>query len=472
MSDFLTAVEFCTSKVAVAVGQKEGSKIKVLSHVVTPIEKGVARGDIRTPQVVVTALKCAIEQAEKECGQPISNVILCQKSQFTHTCEYTVTSTRDLPTKEITAKEIANLSRQALESPGDEGEHIFDAIAQRYNIDDNIGLAPDEVEGMTGYKVEAFFKLIIGSKTAYEQKRAVVERCIIRSSRLNIDHEIFSPAGTAMAVLSESEAENGAALVDIGAGTTDVVIVKDKIIRDIAVIPFGGNTITGDIKQVNCITGEMAEYIKTKYGNCIDEGIPDNKKLVIEGVGGNEDTNIPLVLLARVIEARMSEIFDAVLYTIDHAGYEGKLRGGLVITGGGCLMDGTRTLALAMSGCNARLSTIQGGITGDSPESCFDVTAASLMGALIEGFGHYDKIISARKSKSQPTNLLYAMDRAIVNDAESDYEEEIQEPQKRPQEPKKGGLFGRGSKKKEQKSEGSNFIDGVINFFNTDNNEA
>ncbi|MBQ7222117.1 MAG: cell division protein FtsA [Bacteroidales bacterium] len=443
MNEIITAVELATSKVSVAVGKKDGDKVTVISHQTTPITKGVRHGEVENSHKVIDALKTALDKTEENLQEPVSDVILCVSSQFLRSEACSVKKERKDPGKHITEAEFKSWQKEALDEDVEDDEVIFEAIPQAFNIDDMIGISPSEIIGMNGRKIEGFFKLIIGKKSSMQNKLDVAQRC-----GLNVVHTTLSSIGSARAVLNKTELENGVALLDIGAGTTDVVIVKDNIIREVSVIPFGGQSITEDIKNVACITSDMAELIKVKYGSCIEDGINENKKLILKGTAGAENTEIHLTLLASVIYARMCEIFEAALYIIEQAGYGDKIPAGIVVTGGTCYMENIKDLGRAITGHNIRLANALGNISDSSKESCFDTYSSSIVGAVVRGLdgnvslnGESAKYAPKVTQESIKTNLFGLQD----------------EPQA-PKKPKRSGV--KTTKPEQPKSTvGSMFID-------------
>ena len=178
--------------------------------------------------------------------------------------------------------------------------------------------------------------------------------------------------------------ENGVALVDIGKGTTEVAIVKDYIVRHVAVIPFAGEAVTCDIKTDTGITRQWAENIKVLQGRSCEEYAIENRKLVLRDGNDNVDFEVDLMLLTRIIEARLSEIFDAVAYVIEQSGYAGRIPSGVVITGGTSHLDNILQLAGSLLGRKVRLAAPQGSILDDSAEFAFDVYASTAVGLVLE----------------------------------------------------------------------------------------
>ena len=390
MNDYLIAVELCTSKVAMAIAESAVSGIKVIHHKVVPVSKGASRGDVQNSQRIIEALARCKRELEAEFGDSITEVILCAGSQSLRTVDYTLKAKRSSGSY-ISADELERWRSEAFRADVVAGEMVLDAIPQSYDIDDSIGNPPDSVEGMPGRYVEAHYRLILGKVAADRNKRDVVEKC-----GMEVVRTVISPIGSAIATLNENEWENGAALLDIGAGTADVVVVKDRIVRAVGVIPFAGNTITSDIRFHTCLTTDVAEIIKMKYGSCMDEGLTENKKLVIQGVGQGETKDVPLDFLEQIVEARTSEILEAAYYIIEKSGYLNKIPTGLVITGGTAYLEHIKELARAITGMRVRLANAQGNISESSKQSCFDTTACSIVGALIDSFNHENEILEGR----------------------------------------------------------------------------
>ncbi|MBP5210635.1 MAG: cell division protein FtsA [Bacteroidales bacterium] len=436
MNDIITAVELATSKVSVAVGQKTGDKVTVIAHCTTPMPKGIRHGEVENNHKVIEALRETVKMAEDILEEPIADVTLCLSSQFLRSEDCSVKKERRDPGRYITGAEFKSWQKEVLNTPVAEDEAIFEAIPQSFDIDDMIGISPAEILGMSGRRVQGFYKLIIGKKSSMQNKLDVAQRC-----GLNVVSTTLSSIGSASAVLNKTELENGVALLDIGAGTTDVVIVKDNIIREVGVIPFGGQSVTEDIKNVACITAEAAELIKIKYGTCIEDGINENKKLILKGSAGADNTEIHLTLLASVIYARMCEIFEAALYIIERAGYAGKIPAGIVVTGGTCYMENIKDLGRAITGYNIRLANALGNISDSSERTAFDTYSSSIVGSVIRSLDEsMDLNVESTKyapkvtSESHRNNTLFGQEEISVVKTKKKEEKKA-----RPEKPKAKG---------------------------------
>jgi cell division protein FtsA len=186
---------------------------------------------------------------------------------------------------------------------------------------------------MSGVRLEANFHIITGQITASNNIHRCVERCNLKVSDMTLE-----PIASAMAVLSDEEKEAGVVLVDIGGGTTDITIFHEGIIRHTAVVPFGGNVITKDIKEGCTVMQHQAEKLKVKFGSALAEEVFDNRIITIPGLNNREHKEISEKNLALIIQARMEEILDYALWEIRRSGFERKLIGGIVLTGGGSLL--------------------------------------------------------------------------------------------------------------------------------------
>ena len=447
MNKFLTVVELCTTKVSVAVGENTDFGVKIIAHCTVPVRKMIRHGDVENTKKVVEALRTAVSMAQEEVGFVIHDVVLCLWGYYIRTCQIKVSRDRKRPEEFISDQELKVLSDEALKFKVGADERVLKAIPQGYDIDARIGVAANEAEGMRGTRIDAYYLLVIGKEQSVRDKYAV-----LRDANLNVIHTVISPLGSAAAALNENESENGVALLDIGGGTTDLVIVRDGTVRECACIPFAGQSITDDIKSVACITAEMAELVKIKYGTCVSDGVNDTKKLVIQGTGGSASTDVPLLLLAQVIEARMSEIFEAARYIIEQSGYGEKIPAGIVLTGGTCYMENIRELAKAIFERNVRLANAGGHITESSEESIFDTYSTSIAGAMMVAF---DEIEASRMPQHVP----------LPDDgpAKNIFGEEVTsetEQARQPQQPQQsGGLFGirknKGPKPDKPKEKGS-----------------
>ncbi|MCB0804637.1 MAG: cell division protein FtsA, partial [Bacteroidales bacterium] len=266
-------------------------------------------------------------------------------------------------------------------------EEIIDVIAQDYIVDDEQGIK--EPVGMLGNSLEANFHIIIGQTTAAKN----IYKCVTKAN-LEVMDLILEPIASAEAVLSEEEKEAGVVLVDIGGGTTDIAIFQDGIIRHTAVIPFGGDVITEDIKEGCTIIRKHAEELKVKFGSTLASENRDDEIVAIPGLRGRPPKEISLKNLASIIQARMEEIIEHVYYEIKNSGYEKKLIAGIVLTGGGALLKHLPQLTEFITGMDTRIGYPNEHLANETADEMASPMYATGIGLVIEGLKRYYKEMS------------------------------------------------------------------------------
>jgi cell division protein FtsA len=239
---------------------------------------------------------------------------------------------------------------------------------------------------MTGIKLEADFHIITAQTNAINN----INKCVKRAG-LKIENLILEPLASSLAVLSEEEKEAGVCLVDIGGGTTDIAIFHDNIIRHTAVIPFGGNIITNDIKQGCMVLQHQAELLKVKFGKAIAEEASPNEIVSIPGMHNRPAKEISIKNLAHIIEARMEEIIEQVHAEIITLGYEKKLAGGIVVTGGGSQLQGVKQLFEYMTGMDTRVGYPNEHLGKGKIEEVKSPMYATSVGLVLSGFKALDE---------------------------------------------------------------------------------
>jgi cell division protein FtsA len=272
------------------------------------------------------------------------------------------------------------------------GDKIIHVIPQEYTVDNEQGIT--NPIGMMGNRLEANFHIITGQITASKN----IYRCVERAN-LNVTSLTLEPIASATAVLSDEEKEAGVALVDIGGGTTDIAIFHEGIIRHTAVIPFGGNVISKDIKMGCAVMDSQAEALKVKFGSALAAELAENRIIAIPGLKGRDPKEISELNLARIIEARMEEIIDRVFWEIRHSGFERNLIGGIVLTGGGALLRNIDKLVELNTGMTTRIGVPIDHLAHGYAEDVCSPIYSTAIGLLLKGI---DEMESGRISISQP----------------------------------------------------------------------
>ena len=349
-SPIIIGLDIGTTKIACFVGRKnEHNKIEIIAKGKSE-SLGVAHGVVSNIERTVQSISNAISEAEK-CKDgvlTIKNVFVGIAGQHIKSKKTKGMYTRRAKDGEISQVDINNFLEDMYEMVMDPGEEIITVIPQEYIVDNQNDIK-DPI-GMAGKKMEANFHIITGQVSNVLNIKKCIERC-----ELTVKDIILEPIASAMAVLGEEEKEAGVVLVDIGGGTTDVAIFHDNLIRHTAVIPYGGNIITQDIKEGCKILNKHAETLKIKFGSALASESKDSEVVIIPMLRGKSHKEITLKNLASIIQARMEEIIELVKYEINNSGYSSKLIGGIVVTGGGSQLKHLTQLFEYMTGMDTRI---------------------------------------------------------------------------------------------------------------------
>lgn len=393
----VVALDIGTTKVCAIAGRKnEHGKVEILG--IGKVDSlGVSRGVVSNIDKTVQAISEAVKSAERQCGEEIKVVYVGIAGQHIKSLQHRGILTRENDYDEISEEDISKLINDMHKLVLPPGDKILHVIPQEYTVDSEQGIT-DPI-GMSGVRLEANFHIITGQITASSN----INRCIERVG-LTIADMTLEPIASAAAVLSDEEKEAGIALVDIGGGTTDITIFHEGIIRHTAVIPFGGNVITRDIKDGCTVMQEQAEKLKVRFGAALADEVYDNRIITIPGLKGREPKEISEKNLARIIQARVEEIFDYVLWEIRRSGLERQLIGGIVLTGGGALLSHIEKLCEFHTGMSTRIGLpIEHLAHGYVEKVCSPIYATSI-GLLIKGIQEAERnpIIIAEPVVEEP----------------------------------------------------------------------
>lgn len=394
MRNLIAALDLGTTKVVALVGEKNASGIKIIAYSQSP-SKGVMRGEVVNIQHVLDSMVPVIRDVENAIGEKINEVYVGIAGQNIRCATNGSQAIRANPEELITGEEIDAMTRSMYGTFCQGDEEVLHAIPQSYNIDDFMGVT--EPVGMIGKQIAASFKLFIGKKNSAQYSQNVIKR-----AGLHLKELMLEPLASAIAVLSEEEMEVGVAMVDIGGGTSDLLIVQDNIIRHVAVIPFGGNSITEDIRVGCGISAKHAEQLKIDHGTCFSAYAPENKRIVIPGLGGRESREISCKVLASIIEARVAEILEAVDYEIEKSGYKKLIKGGLVLTGGSSQLANICQLSNLITGMETRVAVPDVCISGDSITDIYKPALSTAVGLVLKGFERAEKEGGIYKTTTAP----------------------------------------------------------------------
>jgi cell division protein FtsA len=347
-SPIVVGLDIGTTKICVIVGRRnEHGKIEVLG-LGKADSAGVTRGVVSNIAKTVKGIVQAVEEGSAQSNVDVKIVSVGIAGQHIKSLQHRGILTRKDLSSEINKRDIDRLVDDMYKLAMNPGEEIIHVLPQEFIVDNEPGIK-DPV-GMAGVRLEANFHIITGQVTAIKN----IMKCVDQGG-LETQDLILEPLASSESVLSEEEKEAGVVLVDIGGGTTDVAIFHEGIIRHTAVIPFGGNSVTEDIREGCAVMRNQAELLKVKFGSALAEENKENEIICVPGLRGREPKEISVKNLAFVIQARMEEIIDHVHYEIKSSGFEKKLIGGIVVTGGGSLLKHLPQLIEYVTGLDCRL---------------------------------------------------------------------------------------------------------------------
>ena len=424
--DISVGLDIGTTKIVAMIGRRnEYGKIELLG-IGKAKSLGVHRGVVNNITQTIQSIQKAVDEAIAVSGIKITETVVGIAGQHIRSLQHSDYITRPNSEEVISEEDLEKLEKQVYKLVMLPGEEIIHVLPQEFKVDGQGEIT--QPVGMYGGRLEANFHVVVGQISSIRN----VGRCV-KSAGLNLAGITLEPLASAEAVLSAEEKEAGVALIDIGGGTTDLAIFKNGIIRHTAVIPFGGNVITEDIKEGCSIIEKQAELLKTKFGSAWPGENKDNEIVSIPGLRGRDPKEITLKNLSKIIHARVVEIIEQVYLEIKNYGHEEpkkKLIAGIVLTGGGAELKHIKQLVEYITGMDTRIGYPNENLAGDSDESLSSPQYATAVGLLMNGL---NKIEKAKKAK---TVQQHVQEKTRTEEAKAEAKKEapvIEEPK----EPKK-----------------------------------
>lgn len=387
MNRYIAAIDLGTTKIVTIVAEVSSYGVKVIGYNQAPYQGGIMRGNVvniqKCLETLLPTLDCVNEQINTmpdSDPRQISEVYVGISGHHLNCIENTLHRNRNISTSRqlINQEEVQTMIDEMFNTPVDAKEQVLEVIPQSFNVDEQIGCS--NIIGMDGDSIEAKFKLFVGKVSSVNHIKLVLNR-----ANLTLKKMYLSSIASAEAVLTDDEKELGVMMIDIGAGTSDVVVYYDNIIRHIAVIPFAGNAITQDIRLTCEVSFKNAELLKRQHGSCLSEQAQENKHIAIRDKYGNITQEIPYKYLAETIEARVCEIIATALHELELSGFKEKVKK-IVLTGGSSSLNHIQTLTKELSGLNVRLSTpINPNILSTSISEIYKPGASTAVGLILLG---------------------------------------------------------------------------------------
>ncbi len=374
--EFIVGLDIGTTKICVVVGRASEGKISIVgigSHPSTGLRKGV----VVNMDSTVNSIKKAVEEAELMAGIKIDSCLAGIGGA--HIKSFNSNGVVAIKDKEVRPDDIERAidAAKAVAIPAD--RELIHVIPQEFIVDDQDGIK-DPV-GITGVRLEVKVHIVTGNISSAQN---IIKCC--RLAGLSVDDVILGQLASSEATLTEEEKEIGAALVDIGGGTSDIAIFSNGSIKYTSVLPFGGNNITNDIAIGLRTPIDDAEKIKKKYGCAFSNMVGANETIEVPSVGGRKSRTLQRKTLADIIEPRVEEVAELIYDEIKKSGQEKLLASGVIITGGCANLEGMPELAEGIFNLPARRGSPIG--VGGLVDVVNNPSYATGVGLLLYGYKH------------------------------------------------------------------------------------
>ncbi|NNM23476.1 MAG: cell division protein FtsA [Flavobacteriaceae bacterium] len=425
-NNIAVGLDIGTTKIVAMIGRKnEYGKVEILG-IGKSKSLGVHRGVVNNITQTIQSIQQAIQDAETSSGVKIQDVVVGIAGQHIRSLQHSDYITRNDSEVVIDEDDIDRLCNQVHKLVMLPGEEIIHVLPQDFKVDGQAEVK--EPIGMYGGRLEANFHVVVGQVSSIRN----IGRCV-KSAGIQLSGITLEPLASANAVLSQEEKEAGVALIDIGGGTTDLAIFKDGIIRHTAVIPFGGNVITEDIKEGCSIIEKQAELLKIKFGSAWPGENKDNEIVSIPGLRGREPKEITLKNLSKIIHARVVEIVEQVYLEIKNYGHEEqkkKLIAGIVLTGGGSQLRHLKQLVEYITGMDTRVGYPNEHLAGDSDSETTSPMYATAVGLVMNSLESKERSAHLKKSVSAEVGAETG-DQTVAESSEEEMENTSDTPKER-----------------------------------------
>ncbi len=381
----IVGLDIGTTKIAAIAGRKnEYGKLEILGFG-RANSNGVQHGQVLNIDQTIKAIQQAlINCRESNPELEINEVYVGVAGHHIKSLQTRGDIVRQDSEIEIQRNEIDLLIENQRKTFIPAGDQIIDVIPQDFQVD-NFQNIKDPV-GYNGVKVGANFHIITGDRNAIKNINRAVERSHLKTKDL-----VLQPLASASAVMSDIDMEAGVAILDIGGGTSDLAVFYEGILKHTAVIPFGGENITNDIRMGLGVLKGQAEAMKVQFGEALSDEAKTNAFITIPGLKGMQPKEISVKNLANIIQARMSEILDFVTYHLKQVGLDSRaLNGGIILTGGGSQLKHLIQLTEYVTGLNARIGYPNEHLAANHIEELKKPMYSTCIGLILKGYNDYE----------------------------------------------------------------------------------
>lgn len=381
----IVGLDIGTTKIAAIAGRKnEYGKLEILGFG-RANSNGVQHGMVLNIDQTIKAIEMALKNCyDSNPNLEIGEVYVGIAGHHIKSLQTRGDIVRQATEEEIRQEEIDRLIADQYRTYIPAGDQIIDVIPQEFTVD-NFQNIPNPI-GYSGVKVGANFHIITGDKNAIRNINRSVEKAGLQTKDL-----VLQPLASAAAVMCDQDLEAGVAIVDIGGGTTDLAVFYEGILKHTAVIPFGGENITNDIKTGLGVLKTQAEQMKVQFGSALADEAKANAFITIPGLRGMAPKEISVKNLAGIIQARMSEIMDFVTYHLKQVGLDTRmLNGGIILTGGGSQLKHLIQLTEYVTGLNARIGYPNEHLAGGHIDELAKPMYSTCIGLILKGYNDYE----------------------------------------------------------------------------------
>lgn len=442
----IVGLDIGTTKIAVIAGRKnEFGKLEILGFGKSN-SNGVKHGQVLNIDETIKAIRTALDNCfASNPNLDIKDVYVGIAGHHIKSLQTRGDIVRQANDEEISQREIDQLISDQYKTYIPAGDQIIDVIPQEFTVD-NFQNIPNPI-GYGGVKVGANFHIITGDKNAIRNINRSVEKAGLHTKDL-----VLQPLASSSAVMAQEDLEAGVAIVDIGGGTTDLAVFYEGILKHTAVIPFAGENITNDIKTGLGVLKTQAEQMKVQFGSALANEAKGNAYITIPGLRGMPAKEISVKSLANIIQARMSEIMDFVVYHLKQVGLDSKaLNGGVVLTGGGSQLRHLIQLTEYSTGLPARIGFPNEHLAAGHIEELAKPTYSTCIGLILKGYDDYEHNRKQFEKEYKKVEIPETLKKAIEQE-EKEIEIEEVAPEKVKQRKGLNNFWGK-------------FKDGIIDLF-------
>jgi cell division protein FtsA len=395
--DVIVGLDVGTTKICVIVARpKDNNNVDIIGIGKAPSD-GLHRGIVVNPSKTIESIKAAIADAELNSGVKIKSASVGIAGHHIRCIQSSSIIGINNPDRVITEEDLQRLLDQAKQIRIPSDTRIIDVVPQEYIIDGKDGIYESPV-GMFGIRLEAKVNIISGLVSSIDD----LTKCVL-SCDVELDDIVLEPIASSYSVLDETEKKVGVAMLDIGGGTTDIAVFKKGVLKYTAGIGIAGSLVTNDIVEALGISDKEAERIKREFGYASVSEILNDDEITVESIKGKIPKKTRKSILARIIQARMQDIFELSAIEIKNSQIHNELHAGVVITGGGSLIKGTKELAEEILGTEVNLG-IPTGLSGGlikEVESPIFATGVGLILHRIKTMDEINHMTSYDKNKAR-----------------------------------------------------------------------